>query len=338
MLYQKGLKNQENAAALQDAIQEGDCDEIAALVNGIGAERLPVDTFVMGVPRVMRAPRQVMRLPITQNPLFGDDDFIKEVHQLKDLAEMRDYKMTELPLSLPKGLRQVSMYLADEMVPDYEAGKNYGTDKRSWSKIQAGDMFAKPDGKMVSIKTPRHCAAYVHDDSPIMPWFKFLKSLIDNDMPRKMPAAMETRFKGQSNFVLMGMPFYMGLLGEALKMAGYVSFTTKWTLFTPRPEEAAPALDLGYLSQTYPEGSPTHPSRFAMHSFAALVLMYVLLMMFEGDAMLPHGETVEDEAMLLADNIGYWRLWAGVHYRSDHEACHERAKATAEYLCNQYFR
>lgn len=339
MIFQKGLPDQTAAQALRSAVTEGDCNEIAALERGLDSERVHVDTFINGVPRAMRPPRQAMRVPLAQNPEFGSDAFMKETQHLIDLAEMRDEKLENLPLNLPKGLRVLSMYLADEMVPKFEPGKNYGTDKRSWNKIQAGTKFeSMPYKKMTKIVTARDAAAYVYADSPIKPWLKLLKSVLEQEIPKNIPESFETKYKGQADFTVFGAPFYTGLLGEALKVSGWVSFATKWAEWVPRPEEAAPAMDMGYLSQAYNEGSPMHPARVAMHTFAALVLMYVLLKMFDRDATLDTGETLDYEARLLKDNIGYFRLHAGVHYASDHLCGDARAEAVADYIVDGYFR
>lgn len=340
MFFAKGIGDQDMVASLRSAIAEGDCNEIAALVRMSESERIPVDTFINATPRVMRPPRQVMRIDHDTNPQYGDDQFMVELQQVKDLAEMRDTPLTELSKKLPKGLREVSMFLADVEVPKYAEGKNYGTDKKSWSKIQKGDAFKKPAyDKMTTIVTGRDAAAYVHDDSPLAPWLRFVATLLEQNMPRNLPPSLTTsKYEGQSNFTVFGMPFYMGCLGRALELAGYVSFTTKWTEWKPRPEEAGPALDMGYVSQAYPEGSPMHCSFYAMHSFAALVLMYLLLEFFDGDATMESGDTVREEARLLADNIGMWRFHAGVHYLSDHTGGDSRAKALAEYLAQPYLK
>ena len=314
--YLKGIGDYEIGESLRSAVAEGDCNEIATLVKLTGCERLPVDTFIKATPRVMRPPKKIMSVPHDVNPQYGSEEFAAELQQVHDLVELRDVPLIELPKQLPKGLRQVSKYLADEIVPKYPEGEDYGTDEASWLAIQQGKNVGMiPANDTTLIKTGRDAAAYVHNDNPMSPWVKFLQDLLSQDVEKTLPDSMTPlNFQGQSNFTVFGFPFFLGILGRALEVGGYTSFTTKWTEWKPRPEESSVSLGKGFLHLVYPEGSPMHPSFYAMHSFAALSQMYALLKFFNPKAFMASGETVEDEAQLLADNIGLWRLWPAVHF------------------------
>lgn len=88
------------------------------------------------------------------------------------------------------------------------------------------------------------------------------------------------------------------------------------------------------LSQTYPEGSPTHPSYPAGHATTAGACATLLKAYFDHTANVPDPKrvsetdptqlvdaseslTVEGEVNKLATNVSVGRDWAGVHYRSD---------------------
>lgn len=90
------------------------------------------------------------------------------------------------------------------------------------------------------------------------------------------------------------------------------------------------------LSQAFPEGSPVHPSYASGHSTYIGAGVTMLKAFFDtslpvknpvqpspdGLSLVPYTGptlTIEDELEKLASNIGVARLFAGVHYRSDHE-------------------
>jgi membrane-associated phospholipid phosphatase len=101
-----------------------------------------------------------------------------------------------------------------------------------------------------------------------------------------------------------------------------------------------PSFDGTYLlPQAYAEGSPLHPSYGSGHSTVSGCLATLLKAFFHNDWRFPNPVepnedgtsvrlytgpdaddlTVAGELDKLASNIGIGRLWAGVHWRSDHE-------------------
>lgn len=97
-------------------------------------------------------------------------------------------------------------------------------------------------------------------------------------------------------------------------------------------------VDEGYflLNQAYPEGSPLHPAYGSGHSTYVGAGVTMLKAFFrttrpvknpvvpsaDGLSLVPYTGptlTLQDELDKLASNIGLGRLFAGVHYRSDHE-------------------
>ena len=88
------------------------------------------------------------------------------------------------------------------------------------------------------------------------------------------------------------------------------------------------------LSQTFPEGSPIHPAYSSGHSTYMGAGITVLKAFYsnvpvinpqvpsaDGTALVPYSGTLMmfDELDKLASNVGVARLFAGVHYRSDHD-------------------
>ena len=110
------------------------------------------------------------------------------------------------------------------------------------------------------------------------------------------------------------------------------------------------------LPQAYAEGSPIHPSYGSGHSTVAGALGTILKAFFAGEHLIlnpvvptddgtaltafdPSGDTaltVEGEINKLVDNIGVGRLFAGVHWRSDHaESIRLGEDVALSILCNQ---
>lgn len=95
-----------------------------------------------------------------------------------------------------------------------------------------------------------------------------------------------------------------------------------------------------YLSQAYPEGAPAHPAYPSGHSAIAGACATVLKIMFDDNMNFSelnnypghmvnqsgsptsysgqYDPTIAGEINKLADNVGVARIWAGVHYWSDH--------------------
>lgn len=110
------------------------------------------------------------------------------------------------------------------------------------------------------------------------------------------------------------------------------------------------------LPQAFAEGSPIHPSYGSGHSTVAGALGTILKAFFPGEHLIlnpvvptddgtaltafdPSGDTaltVEGEINKLVDNIGIGRLFAGVHWRTDHQESIRLGEAVAlSILCNQ---
>lgn len=329
-------------AAFRSAVKEGDRAEIAATLALVKPERPMVDAFCFGAPRALTLTSNIIsRRNQDDGPQVGSVEFMDELQQVVDLAAMRDIALDELPRSLPRGLRELSPFLERVRVPKFTPGKDYGTEKAEFESIQRGDAKDLPESEGTTrIKTGRDAAAFVHSDSPTAPWITMVETLLKEGVEQILPEGWDgLQFDHHQFFTLYGAPFFHGVIGEGVRKSGHLSFPKKWDICMPRPEEMAPRYDMGYLPLAYPEGSPMHPARYAMHSAAALVCAFLILKFFKGDAVVEHtGTTVRESAMLLADNIGYFRLHAGVHYASDHTTARQACELLADDIAKPYLQ
>lgn len=335
--YHKGWTNLELFEEFKVACQKGDCFAINRTMASQGSDRAPVDAHVNS----MRLPQQLSgRLPPLTDGVLTDARKA-ELQLLKSLAESRDEKLTSLPSMLPEGMRELSWFLRDHRVPKRKAGTDYLTTKKSWESVMRGDA-KKPiisDGSMTNIVTLRDAATYVHNDDPFELWGMVAQTLRSLGVNQRTQTRMNDHDgQGPARFVCFGQPFMQGIIGYAILMAGPLSFQNKWYGMVPRPEQLMYEWLGELLSVAYPEGSPMHPSRPAMHSFVALVCCFLLLALFDGHFVLPSGRTVAEELRLLADNVGYFRVHAGVHYQSDHDDAVELAKKAANAIVSRFLR
>jgi hypothetical protein len=348
--FSKGfLGEPKKFAAFKAAVLEGDCNEIAIAASCSGGNRRFVDATVHASPNAIKGDSALYRIPLAANPAPDTPEFIEELQGVADMAKMRDEPLESLSSSLPRGYWEVSPILqevvAQEKRPTYDA-VDYMASKESWRNVQHGLVpleELKTGSNMRSIKTLRDAAAYVHDDDPLAPFILLAKKILSEGFMVDAPDNMKdvSGFGRLGNFAVYGAPFVFGVLGEVLRVTGNISFYHKWTEWYPRPEEAAPFYDMGYLPMAYPEGSPMHPARNAMHSAAALALAYALIRLFQSSsdhALAYSGESIRDTALLLADNVGYFRIHGGVHYASDHTSFIPVAEAIAESVVGRLLR
>lgn len=343
--FRKGFTNTKEHELFLKSVQEGDAEQICAVLRACGEDtRMPVDALVNSLPNNVRANRVASTLATAADyPEFGSAEHTESLGRVLHLAELRDTPMSELSSDLPRGLREISPYLRYVTVPKYEEGKDYGTTKASHRKIQEGRKLAMPQGtgEETLIITGRDAAAYVHHDDPIAPWEAVVKDLLMQGIMPNTPVSMEAPFPAQENFTVYGFPFFKGLMGQALFNVGILDFHLKWRDALPRPEESMPVLLDTYLPLAYAEGSPMHPRGPAMHSGAAWVQAALIKGFWDDIKYVPMEDTesypevsLYDTLDLLADNIGYWRLHAGVHEEADHL----NARAPAEKVAEELYR
>lgn len=326
MLYKKGLPTDESRhAEFMAACSTGD----VFTVNRLTADKVrkPVDPIAS---KICVDPEIITKYSIDTSVDVAETQFVL------DLVPLRDQALSSVTEDFPLGFLDLSWFLQSVEVDSRATGQNFMADATNWQNIQDGNLPLETitaSGK-TPIITGRDLATYVHDDDPMEQWTRVAGTLLGLGLEPKAPDCIMA-CEG-SRFTCFGYPAIAGILGNVLYRAGLVSFAGKWTHFVARPEEAAPALGLGYLPQCYPEGSPGHPARGAMHSFAAYSLSYVILQLFDNEYILPSGNTVKYEVELFRDNIGYGRVWAGVHYNKDHTEAKVRAEAIAQKVLMGY--
>jgi hypothetical protein len=136
-------------------------------------------------------------------------------------------------------------------------------------------------------------------------------------------------------------------LDVAIYSALLAAWYNKWasdrpcTIYRPRPIEVDNSLDILYdtcvnktgcrddgtrTTPTPSPGTPRHPSYPAGHSTYAGAGSEILTYFFPDE---------ERELDRLADNIGMARLWAGIHYRSDHEQGIKLGRCVARLVISQ---
>lgn len=333
LCYRKGFPSKDAVAAFQAIVTQGKVFDINAHLPN-DTERRQVDADVFGTSTPDLAIYQSIKPKV---PAVGSTEFEADAAFVIKAAAARDTPFEELEESeFPRPMREVSWFMQDITLFPYQAGVDYMTDLTSWDLIQRGfNPTVSPvrETTAKAITNGRAAATFVHDDDPIAPWIGAVAKMMSLGIPYRKEGELE-QYEGQS-FASWGVPFFYGLLGDTLRRVGLISFRHKWAEMVPRPEQYCQE-QMGQLcSQAFPEGSPMHPSQNAMHSAVAIGMKALLENIFEMTAELPSGNTVGDELNLMADNIGMWRTWAGVHYTSDHDAARPRAEAIGKKIAAQ---
>ncbi len=247
------------------------------------------------------------------------------------------------------------------------AGSDFMANQSDWLNVQRGGaplevpvMSASP----AYIHDNRSLGEYVHLDVVWQAYFNaglILMGLGPDALDRNNPYLGH---RNQGAFTSFGVPFLLHLLTYAGNLSLQGAWYHKWLVHRRlRPESfggrihhqmesgksyeihadvldsdgaALAATNTGgyFLSQAYPEGSPTHPAYPAGHATIAGSCCTILKAFFNEDYVLPapvvasssgselqawtgDALTVGGEINKLAANISLGRDAAGVHYRSD---------------------
>ncbi len=333
LAYSKGFPSQQAIEDFQSVVTGGDMLSINSALPDTPRKQVDADIFCASI---RSSDYNVERSHFPDVPTVGSPEFDAEAAFVVEAAGLRDTPLESLPAHFPESMTSLSYFIEDYQVEPYAAGEDFVADAEALANVQAGNLptesLSAPEALSL-ITTGRHCATYVHADNPLTPFAGAAAKLISLGCPYRKEKDMET--SKCDPFINWGAPFFLGLLGECVRRGGLISFRHKWREMVPRPEQYN-FQQLGTIcSQAYPEGSPMHPSQNAMHSAAAIVQKECLLNIFDRRFILPNSRTVEEELNLLADNIGHWRVWAGVHYLSDHEAARPRAEAMGRLIASQ---
>jgi hypothetical protein len=136
-------------------------------------------------------------------------------------------------------------------------------------------------------------------------------------------------------------------IGEGNTIQGHVSSTV---LNSQAVQSSFATNNSYFLSQAFPEGSPTHPAYPTGHGAVAGACITALKFFFDGDFVLPNPKipssdgmtlsdytggdagqlTVDSELHKLASNISFGHgIHAGIHWRSDTDTSIELGEAVA---------
>ncbi len=140
---------------------------------------------------------------------------------------------------------------------------------------------------------------------------------------------------------------YLMEIGEGNTIQGHVNSTV---LNSQAVQSAFATNNSYFLSQAFPEGSPTHPAYPTGHGAVAGACITALKFFFDGDFVLPNPKTPSSDGMTLDDytgadagqltvngelhklahNISYGHgIHAGIHWRSDTETSIQLGEAVA---------
>lgn len=209
-------------------------------------------------------------------------------------------------------------YAMNGLITVAKAGKDYLTDSATWLKNQSGTSLAgdAPDPTPQSIRNGRDLASYVHTDPNAGLFMSFYNAgifLFENGAPLNEGNPYRGYAK-QSPFGTFGVPFFLGLIGEAAARAFKAAWYAKWFVHRAlRPDqygglvhmtltkakaypvdkrvltsmavaETFSAYGSYFLPQAYPEAGPQHPSYPSGHATMAGACATILKAAFDGGA------------------------------------------------------
>jgi hypothetical protein len=264
----------------------------------------------------------------------------------------------------------------DQMLKTYVPGLDYMTDMQTWFQVQNGvdtGLKNKLDPQRRYARNGRDLAAYTHIDVLYQAYFTAL--LVLNTLgvhPNRGNPYRQS--KTENGFATLGGPDFAGTLGEVATRALKAVWYQKWCVhLRHRPESGGGIVQLiktgqgsgvdcvlnnnvlnsdavrhsfqkngtYLLSQTFPEGSPTHPAYPTGHGTVGGACITVLKFFFEGDSqiqnplvptedgtkLIPYSGadakkiTVNGELNKLAHNVSFGHgIHAGIHWRSDSDS------------------
>jgi hypothetical protein len=272
----------------------------------------------------------------------------------------------------------------DQKYFTYRAKTNFVTTDSEYQKVQNGQVLqaAPASGTPRYVHNGRDLAAFTHDD--VLYQAYFVAYLVLNTIKCPLnPGNPYVGSKTETPFATLGQPDIAATLAsvanEALKAVWY----QKWFVHLRHRPESGGAIvaliktgrgatidghvsptvldsdaveasfianDSYYLSQAFPEGSPTHPAYPTGHGAVAGACITALKFFFDGRFPIPapvvpaadgksllpyaapagHELTVNGELNKLANNISFGHgIHAGIHWRSDTDTSIQLGEAVA---------
>lgn len=259
----------------------------------------------------------------------------------------------------------------DQQTITYLPGIDYMTDAQTFLEAQNGintGLTNQVDPQRRYLHDFRGLAAYTHVDVLYQGYFTGLMTLGALKAPAN-PGSPYNGSKTQNGFDTFGGPDFAASVGEVASRALHKVWYQKWLVhLTHRPEwggglvhqaligqprQAVPASNVlnsqavaqvfskygtYFLPQTFPEGSPNHPSYPTGHGTVAGACITILKFFFDGNhvisnPMVPSNDglslvpytgpdagqiTVNTELNKLARNVSFGHgVGAGIHWRTD---------------------
>jgi hypothetical protein len=280
----------------------------------------------------------------------------------------------------------------DQFMNTYLPGIDYMTDTTTFQQVQNGintGLSNQVDPVRRCMRNGRDLAAYTHVDVLYQAYFTAFLVMSGLRLPLN-PGNPYIGSKTQNGFGTFGGPDFAATIGEVAARAINHVWFQKWLVHrVHRPESGGGVLHqilsgnqngiqaqlnsnvlncqavaqsfskygTYLLSQTFPEGSPTHPSYPTGHGTVGGACITILKFFFDGAAVWPNpvvpsndglsvvpytgsdaGQmTVAGELHKLAHNVSYGHgIHAGIHWRSDTETSMLLGEALAlSYLKNR---
>lgn len=322
-----------------DAVKAADCNEIHDCIDArcreLGLEgkgpAVDPDIFATKSPDL-----HLLRSNRVQTPEVQTEEFDAEWKFIHEVSQSRDERLEDLPAEYPRSLKELPYFLRNTLVRSSQDGVDFMETEDHLIHILEGraptEVAVRTQPK--PIETLRDAAWFVHDDNPLEIYSRIAGELLADGCEHQVPAGM-MRGSRTKRFASVGMPYLMGALGMVMNRVGLISFREKWTHWTPRPEQYGYDRGLGILSQVFPEGSPQHPSRNAMHQIIYSAMTGFMLEIFDNLHVLPNGKTVEHELTLLEEAGGDYRIAAGVHYHSDNTPYRFRGRLLGQKIAKE---
>ena len=262
----------------------------------------------------------------------------------------------------------------DQKINTFTPGVDFGTSLKDWLNIQRGivsDALVYDDTRRY-MRSGRDTAAYTHSDELYQAYLiAFLVCGSVGITPERNPANPYFAYKKQKPFATFGGPDITGTIGAVARAAINAVWYQKWRVhLRHRPEYGGGLIELyekgmlpaavveklnpnigmilksralamsrlinksALLSQTFPEGAPTHPAYPTGHGTVAGACITVLKFFLDGDAtfanpvapsedglrLIPYtgALTLNGELHKLGHNISFGHgVHAGIHWRSD---------------------
>jgi len=232
--------------------------------------------------------RKKVKPLIQEHPFPNDPDKLEaDIRELIELKDLRIEKNKIASQTINRVRKPLSIFLSDGTL-----------DKPFHKEHKVADSM---------IETGEHLARRFENDTPLLGGWMALNYLLA-DIPK--PPTEQA--------------FIWSALNMAIHSALLAAWHYKWmepsTRLKPRPSEVYPQLTVLYKTNEA-DGNPRHPSYPSGHSTVGGATSAVLKHFF-GNAK--HSSFCADRSISteldnLADNAGLARMWAGIHYRADHE-------------------